>query len=120
MRIALLFCAVVAVGALAAAALLDRSEATTQAALIRPVDVTITDRGIELSRSSLDRGLIAEFRVVNESSERRNFVVGVESTDLLAPGEREKLIVDLQARGQLAYRVTVNCGRGFEGLFTVV
>lgn len=118
-RVALLCVLVVAGATTGLAGLSQRSEATTQASLIRPVEVTITDRSIELSRSSLDRGTIAKFRVSNESAKPRNFVVGVDRTAILAPGERAKLIVDLQVRSQLPYRVTVNCGRGLNGLFAV-
>ncbi len=111
---------ILALGWIGVTTIHDPSQATTRSGLIRPVDVTITDRAIERSRTSLERGTIAEFRVANESAKPRNFVVGVERTAILDPGERDKLIVELEARGPLPYRVTVNCVLGLQGLFSVL
>ena len=119
-RAGALLLALVALAAVAITLLQGRSHATTRAELIRPVEVTITDTRITLSHTSLLRGLIAQFRVSNESGKPRNFVAGVERTKvILAPGDRAKLLVDLEKRGPLPYRVTVNCGPGLQGLFSV-
>lgn len=102
----------------------DQGQATTLADLIKPVDVTITDQRITIEadqvREEFVRGSIGDFRVANESSERRNFVVGVERTQLLAPGERVTLRVEFPVRGVLPYRVTVNRVAGLSGLIRVL
>lgn len=101
----------------------EQGHATTLQDLITPIGVTITDERItvhsELEREEFIRGSIGNFRVVNESSKPRNFVVGVERTDVLAPGERTRLEFFFPARGSLPYRATVNRGPGHAGLLKV-
>jgi hypothetical protein len=98
----------------------DHSQATTRAELLQEVEVTITDSGIELSRDSFVRGMIPEIHVVNESGARRNFVVGVDRSKVLAPGDEDNFVGHLPERGRIPYRVTVNCAPGLNGLLTVL
>lgn len=101
----------------------EQGRATTLQDLITPIEVTITDERIiihaELEREEFVRGSIGEFRVVNESTRRRNFVVGVERTDVLAPGDRARLELFFPVRESMPYRVTVNRGAGHTGSLRV-
>ena len=118
-RRAALLLALLTVGWIAVDATREKGHATTLQDLITPIDVTITDERImvhtDLVREEFVRGSIGDFRVVNESSEPRNFVVGVESTDVLAPGDRARLEFFFTRRESLPYRVTVNRGPGHTG-----
>lgn len=122
-RRAVLLLALLTLGGVAGGVVHERGQATTRAELLREIDVRITDRGIVtdtgLARSELIRGSVAEFRVVNASSKPRNFAVGIDRTPVLAPGERDRIHVDLAVRGPLPYRVTVNCAPGLSGVFQV-
>ncbi len=102
----------------------ERSKATTLADIIRPVEVTITDQTItivtDFEREEFIRGGIGDFRIVNEGSMPRNFVIGVQSTPVLAPGEEARLEVEFPVRGLVPYRATVNRGPGHTGVITVI
>ena len=101
----------------------EEGQATTLQELLTPIKVTITDERIiitaDLARDEFVRGSIGDFRVINESSERRNFVVGVDRTRLLAPGERATLEVPFPMRGSVPYRITVNRVPGLSGQLRV-
>lgn|SRR5919106_2308261 len=98
----------------------DRSRATTRSELVQKVEAKITDSGIELSRDTFVRGMIPEIHVVNESSARRNLVIGVDRSKILAPGADDNMVTHLPERGRVPYRATVNCGPGLSGLLTVL
>ena len=118
-RRATLLVAFLVLGWIAADATREQGHATTLQDLVTPINVTITDERImveaDLVRDEFVRGSIGDFRVVNESSEPRNFVVGVESTDVLAPGDTARLEFFFTRRESLPYRVTVNRGPGHTG-----
>lgn len=122
-RRAALSLALVAAVWIAAPAGPEGTQATTLADIIRPVDVTISDRGItveaDLGREEFVRGSIGELRVVNQSSARRNFVMGVERTPVLDPGERATIEVEFPVRGPVPYRVNVNRRSGHTGMIRV-
>lgn len=122
-RRAALLLTFLAVGWIAADAAREKGHATTLQDLITTIDVTITDERIvvhtDLVREEFVRGSIGDFRVVNESSEPRNFAVGVESTDVLAPGDTARLEFFFTRRESLPYRVTVNRGAGHTGSLRV-
>jgi hypothetical protein len=95
------------------------SRATTRAEILLQVNVTITDRAIHITEDSGLRGHVGEFHVVNASTKPRNLAVGTRHTDILKPGDEDKLIVDFTARGPIPYRVTLNCDPRLSGTFTV-
>ncbi len=104
----------------AATAVIPVARSTTEPARVRVVNVVITDESITVDRRRAKRGLIAEFRIRNEGAKNHNFIFGDERSAIVKPGQRAKLIVDLDFRGEHVYRTTVNCGGArMHGTFTV-
>ncbi|MPZ63607.1 MAG: hypothetical protein GEU93_20495 [Propionibacteriales bacterium] len=122
-RVGILLLALLLFGGVMGGMIPERGQATTVADLMRPIKVRITDGGLAidtgLQREELIRGSIGGFRVINDSSKPRNFVVGLERSRVLEPGQRATFHVDLTVRGPLPYRVTVNREPGFSGVFRV-
>ncbi len=110
---------VLAASALPAAVFVSSAIATTESGLIRRIDVTVNDDGIEIERLRWERGTVAHFEVRNTGTRPHNFVIAFWRSRVLKPGERQQVEAPLTLRGLLTFRSTLDCGASHRGTLVV-
>ena len=93
--------------------------ATTESGLIKRIDVTVSDEGIEIERLRWERGTVAHFQVENTGTRPHNFVIAFWRSRVLKPGERQQVEAPLTLRGFLTFRSTLDCGPSHRGTLVV-
>jgi hypothetical protein len=114
-----LILAVVAASSFPAAVFVSSAIATTESGLIRRIDVTVSDDGIEIERLRWERGTVAHFQVRNAGTRPHNFVIAFWRSRVLKPGERQQVEAPLTLRGPLTFRSTLDCGASHRGTLVV-
>lgn len=89
---------------------------TTQPGYNFRIDVTISAKGVVLSRSIAKRGWLAHFVIHNKTTKPHVFDIGGLKTKPIAAGAQAKLGSFLDTRGQYAYKVD----KKTRGYFTVI
>lgn len=114
-----LILAVVAASSMPAAVFVSSAVATTESGLIKRIDVTVNDDGIEIEGRRWERGTVAHFEVRNTGTKPHNFVIAFWRSRVLNPGERQQVEAPLTLRGVLTYRSTLDCGASHRGSLVV-
>ena len=96
-----------AVGSLAALALLPSATATTAPAVQVTIGVNVNDAGIRMTRYKARRGWAVHFVVRNTGSKPYAVDIGGLLTGPIAPGKRKTVSASLEERGRYPYKVLV-------------
>jgi hypothetical protein len=116
------YLAAVVLGMALSAASLAAPETTTPGTAAQ-LKVRITDASIAIANnSSMPRGVITAFNVVNAGKKTHNFSLLGHTTRALKPGAHGQFTIDLAHRGAYRYESTYGTDRGnkkLSGFFTV-
>jgi plastocyanin len=83
------------------------------------INVKIYDSKLVLSKHSSSGVQVIGFRIHNLGKKKHNFVVGMQSTRPIAPGQYDDFAVQFDVFGKYHYKCTLNCLKSMRGVIDV-